>query len=137
MVELNERQCRDLLSAASVGRVGFTSDRGIEIIPVNYVIVGSDVVIRTSASSGLSRVAAYPAATDAPAIAFEVDHHEPISGTGWSVLMNGALSVMAEDEVRGLESMSRVLPWADGSQELRLRFSPATISGRRVRRQRN
>ncbi|MEV8218634.1 pyridoxamine 5'-phosphate oxidase family protein [Microbacterium sp. NPDC077391] len=129
MTELTEQECRELLGATTVGRLGFVTDARVQIIPVNYLIDGDDVVIRT-APSGLLR--ALPEST--VGIAFEVDHHDDLAGSGWSVLLSGSVSEMTEDELAAVPGVTRRTPWAEGDRSLPLRFTPASISGRRVRR---
>jgi len=119
------------LTASTVGRVGFTQDGGIKIIPVNYVLDGRTLIIRTSPTSS---VAAIPDST--MEVAFQVDYHGAVTGSGWSVLLNGTAIVLTEDEVAALEMPSRIVPWAGGDRSLHLRFTPRTIEGRRVTRHR-
>ncbi|WP_313356655.1 pyridoxamine 5'-phosphate oxidase family protein [Microbacterium sp.] len=129
MTELSEQECRELLRATTVGRVGFVADDRVQIIPVNYLVDADDVVIRT-APTGLLR-----ALTESTLrVAFEVDHHDDLAGSGWSVLLGGTVSEMTDDELAAVPGASRRSPWAEGDRSLPLRFSPSSISGRRVRR---
>lgn len=129
MTELSEQECRELLRATTVGRVGFVADDRVQIIPVNYLVDGDDVVIRT-APTGLLR-----ALTESILrVAFEVDHHDDLAGSGWSVLLGGTVSEMTDDELAAVPGVSRRSPWAEGDRSLPLRFTPSSISGRRVRR---
>ncbi|GAB3268121.1 pyridoxamine 5'-phosphate oxidase family protein [Microbacterium sp. MEC084] len=131
IVTLSEKDCRELLRSATVGRLGFVRDGRVEIIPVSYLMHEGDVVIRTTTDGVLS---ALPDA-EGP-LAFEVDYHEPIGGIGWSVLTYGTLAVMADDEVARIPDPGRVVPWAGGTRPLHLRFAIESLSGRRVRRER-
>lgn len=129
---LSEDECRELLSAASVGRVGFIDGGRVQIIPVNYVLDGHDVIIRT-VNDGV--LAALPSST--VDVAFEVDHLDALSGEGWSVLLSGIVRVISDpDEIAAIKT-HRVSPWAGPDRPLHLRFTAAAISGRRVRRERN
>ena len=131
--ELTAEECRTLLTAASVGRVGFILDGRVQIIPVNYVLDGEGIIIRTLTDGVLSQAASL----DAGKIAFEVDHLEPLAGEGWSVLMHGSLRAITDEaEVSRLDTR-RVTPWAGGDRPLHLRFAATEMSGRRVRRKRN
>ena len=46
-------KCLDLLRKSIVGRVGFAVGDGLKIIPVNYVVIGDAVVLRTRPDSEL------------------------------------------------------------------------------------
>jgi uncharacterized protein len=131
-VVLDEQQCWDLLDGATVGRVGLVHDGRVLIIPTNYLLQDRSVLIRTSPDGVLGTLAG-----GADGVAFEVDYHDGGSGTGWSVLLSGSVRGLTEAEIAELPQNDRVLPWAGGTRDLRLRFTPAEVSGRRVRRRRN
>jgi uncharacterized protein len=44
-------ECEDLLSAMSVGRVGFNGPDGPQVLPVNYVYHRRSIFFRTAADS--------------------------------------------------------------------------------------
>jgi len=129
---LDEQACLDLVRAQTVGRLGFVADGRVQVIPVNYLVDGHAVVIRTAAGGVLTRVSAETAE-----VAFEVDHHDNVGGHGWSVLMNGPLTPMTEAEMAAVEGGGRVLPWAGSERTLPLRFAIASVTGRHVVRVRN
>ena len=131
MTEMSEQECRELLRATTVGRIGFVADARVQIIPVNYLVDGDDIVIRTAPSGLLSRLT-----TSTVEVAFQVDHHDDLAGSGWSVLLGGAVSEMTADELAAVPGASRRSPWAEGDRSLPLRLTPSSISGRRVRRPR-
>ena len=43
--------CLRLLASVPVGRVGFVADGEVQVLPVNHVIDGQDVVFRTARGS--------------------------------------------------------------------------------------
>ena len=45
---LDDGECRALLAATPLGRVVFTDRALPAILPVNYVLAGGDVIIRTT-----------------------------------------------------------------------------------------
>ena len=51
---LTAEQCRDYLGTSGVGRFLFVEPRGPVAIPVNYAMLGDDVVIRTSGRTNLA-----------------------------------------------------------------------------------
>ena len=85
---LSENECFELLAVAIVGRVGFVSPAGLQIVPMNYR-VGPDhqLFMKTAPGSALAQLAAVDAL-----VAFEVDYHADDFQIAWSVLMNGTIS---------------------------------------------
>jgi Pyridoxamine 5'-phosphate oxidase len=90
---LPDTECFQLLAVATVGRVGFVSPAGVQIIPVNYRL-GADhqLFMKTAPGSALAQLAE----VDAP-VAFEVDYHADDFRIAWSVLMNGTMSNLDEE----------------------------------------
>lgn len=129
---LSVEQCREMLTAASVGRVGFVQGDRVQIIPVNYVHDGDDIIIRTS-PDGILR--ALPAATTD--VAFEVDHIDSLAGTAWSVLLTCQVTEVTDPEEIAALDTHRVTPWAGPGRTLHLRLRAKAMSGRLVHRQRN
>lgn len=125
---LSEQRCYELLTATTVGRLGFVQDGRVQIVPVNYVVSGQDLLLRTSPDGILGDLA-----DDPTEVAFQVDHHDDLAGTAWSVLMHGPLSRVAEGEAPAV--VGRVSPWAGGERDLPLRFGIEGITGRTVRRE--
>lgn len=123
--------CLRLLATAQVGRVGFRADGEIMVLPVNFVMDGSDPVFRTARGSKLS------AAEGLAVVAFEVDSYDARTKSGWSVLVNGrAQAVDDEAEIRRLDGLG-LEPWPNTiDRPFWIRIWPASISGRRTSRQR-
>jgi Pyridoxamine 5'-phosphate oxidase len=44
---LDRDECRRLLGSANMGRLGYCSDSGPRILPMNYTLVGESVTFRT------------------------------------------------------------------------------------------
>ena len=85
---LREAECFELLAVAIVGRVGFVSPAGLQIIPMNYRLgAGHQLFMKTAPDSALARLAEIDAS-----VAFEVDYHADDFRIAWSVLMNGTIS---------------------------------------------
>jgi nitroimidazol reductase NimA-like FMN-containing flavoprotein (pyridoxamine 5'-phosphate oxidase superfamily) len=125
--ELTEGECRTLLRSRTVGRLGFVTAEGPQIIPVNYVLDGSDIIFRTASYTQLGR--------DAPnsRVAFEIDDLDESGRTGWSVLLVGrAERVEDEEEALELWDKNRPEPWALGTRTLLIRIRTSAVSGRRV-----
>jgi transcriptional regulator with XRE-family HTH domain len=126
LVELDEDECRALLSTHGVGRVALTTEDGPVVYPVNYDVVDGDLVFRTAPD------AAPAEAVDAE-VAFEVDRVDEAMSRGWSVLALGRAEAMRDpEEVRRLQQRARSSPWAGGQRTLWVRIRPTRLTGRRI-----
>lgn len=126
--ELDEQQSYDLLSTTTIGRIGFVHDGRVQIHPVNFAVSGHDLLLRTSPDGLLAYLTGEPAA-----VSFEVDYHDPLGNTAWSVLLHGSLSRAPEDDAADVAA--RVHPWAGEDRSLPLVLHIESISGRIVRRE--
>ncbi len=126
---LSQAECHQLLAPRGIGRIAFTTTSGLMILPVNYVVTGGTIVIRTG---GGSLIAGHG---DGP-VSFEADHFDLELGQGWSVLVRGdAHRVLQPGELRHLREDCDLRPWPGGEHDLFVRIVPAQLSGRRIRSQ--
>ena len=109
MRPLPEAECFELLAVGIVGRIGFVSPDGVQIIPMNYRLgAGHQLFMKTAPGSALAQLAE----VDAPA-AFEVDYHADDFRIAWSVLMNGKISRLDASATAAYEELRRPrVPWA-------------------------
>ena len=107
-------ECLQLLASVPVGRVGFVADGEVVVLPVNHVVDGQDVIFRTAYGSKVA------AAGGQDRTAFEADHYNEQTRSGWSVLVNGRAEVVdAEADIQRLSlSLSRLgmYPWVTAVQ---------------------
>ena len=68
---LDPSECMRLLGSVSLGRIGLSSDALPVVLPVNFVLVGDQIVVRTRRGTKLA------AATRNAIVAFEVDQLDP------------------------------------------------------------
>jgi len=123
--EIGEDECLSLLGAARFGRL-VVSGTPPQVFPVNFVLDGRCLVIRTAPGTKIDAVR-----RDAH-VAFEVDQVDPVEESGWSVVVTGRVSEeihMYDDSPR-----PRPEPWSEGLRPYWLRLTPTTMTGRRVRR---
>jgi nitroimidazol reductase NimA-like FMN-containing flavoprotein (pyridoxamine 5'-phosphate oxidase superfamily) len=121
-------ECYRLLATQEVGRIGVVAEHYPLIIPVNYGMDGSTIVIRTHPGSTLT-AAAHANVT------FEVDHIDSVSRIGWSVLVRGLAEEATDAHRAELVARTRgagVTPWAPGEYGSWLRIITHGISGRRI-----
>jgi nitroimidazol reductase NimA-like FMN-containing flavoprotein (pyridoxamine 5'-phosphate oxidase superfamily) len=125
--ELTDVECRDLLTTREVGRVAVCTPRGPQIFPVNYTVDGSSLVFRTAPYGVLGKHAWNGR------IAFEVDHVDTDSKSGWSVLATGPGALVEDaEELALVRAFRNPQPWAPGSRLLYVRLVWDGLSGRRV-----
>ena len=123
---LDEDECLALLASAEVGRVGVVVDGQPLIFPVNHVLDGHSVIVRTDSGTMLHAAAL-------ARVAFEVDGFDAGARSGWSVLVQG----IGYDVTDALDTTSEhlqtvpVSPWAPGTRPRLLRIDVGTITGRR------
>lgn len=124
---LDRDECLTLLARTTLGRVGVTIGALPSVLPVNYRLVGEEIVIRTGAGTKLD------AATRNAVVAFEVDDMDPVEHTGWSVLVTGvAREVVGAEEIAELtrRPLARWAPRGDGRI---IAISTELVAGRRIR----
>ena len=128
---LREVECFELLAVGVVGRIGFVSLAGLQILPVNYRLgAGHRLFFKTAPGGALAQLAEAEAH-----VAFEVDYHAADFQIAWSVLMNGILrrSPLATRPVaRVRQFAARVLRATDGLRAEPLPYEPSLRVDRRV-----
>ncbi len=118
-------ECLSLLRGQSIGRVGWTSAEGPQILPVSYVLADGVIIFRTSPYGVLAEL------REATPVAFEVDEFDVATRTGWSVLVQGTARAAGNpDELEGRWLADEPLPWATGVRNLYLLITPEHVSGR-------
>jgi len=120
--EMSREECLERLNAEVLGRVGFNDDLGPVVLPVNYRIRGGSVIIATGLSTTLARFGV------GKVVALEVEDVDPLTESGWSVLVRGRAEMVPHDGMP--ESEARPRPWAEGPRPLLIRIVPETVTGR-------
>jgi uncharacterized protein len=116
--------CYRLLGAVPLGRIGFTAGGQVVILPVNFLVDGQDVVFTAGAGARLS------AAEVGHFVAFETDSYDPVTGAGWSVVVNGLAEIVdSPEEAARLDTLG-LRSWAGAAGRVWVRIRPASITGR-------
>jgi uncharacterized protein len=122
-------QCLALLRSRPLGRLAYLDAGAPAVVPVNHLVDGSTVVLRSLAGGKLD------AAIIGRPVAFQLDDHDPSRGTGWSVLVRGRADIV--DDIEATERYEAELDsWAIADPEVAswIRILPDEISGRRLHR---
>lgn len=123
---LDAEECIRLLGTRTLGRIGVSIDALPAVLPVNYVMDGDHVVIRTSRGTKLS------AATRHNIVAFEVDDIDPATGIGWSVMVRGLAREISDPPRLALAQSAELANWLDPERSRHVSVSTDLVSGRRV-----
>ena len=126
---LDRATCLGLLAGIDVGRVawaeGGSAGGTIMVFPLNFVVDGDEIVMRTSSDVICAQVAAKHRLT------FQADDFEPAIRCGWTVLASGPVEVVTEPaEVERLAGL--VHPWRGESNLRVLRLHVESMTGRRL-----
>ncbi len=118
-----------LLTTVPVGRIGLSMDALPVVLPVNYALdrERERLVLRTAEGTKLR------AALHGAVVAFEADHIDPFSHSGWSVLVRGSSSVLTDDRDIDVARRLPLRPWANERTDYWVSVSLDLVTGRRVR----
>ncbi len=127
---LSLAQCLTLLRSRPLGRLAYIDAGQPSIIPVNHLVDGSGVVIRSLSGGKLD------AAVVGQPVAFQLDDHDPARGTGWSVLVRGS-AMLLDDPSEVARFADELESWAidDPTDATWIRIMADEISGRRLIRE--
>ena len=123
---LDRDECRRLLGSTNIGRLGYCTDRGPRIVPMNYSMVSESVTFRTGIDTEASSEL-----FDHP-IAFEVDQVDEFLQAGWSVLVVGNAQPLDEASLLLLDVGQSPQPWPEGRRSLVVQLPLMMMTGRRV-----
>lgn len=123
---LSREECFALLETVPVGRIVFTEGALPAIQPVNFVLDGRDVILRTGMGSKLAHAAR------SAVVAFEADEYDAETLAGWSVVLIGRAEVVGDERERRRLADLGLTPWALGSRPHYIRIRPEIVRGRRI-----
>lgn len=127
LASLSRDECLDLLRSKRIGRLAYVARAGVpDIAPVNYVMSGSDVLVRSGPGPKLQ------AAERRELVAFEVDELDEQRATGWSIVLVGPAQRLTLAQLRGVAEDDLPRPWANGPRHSVVRIRPTRITGRRL-----
>ena|SRR6478609_2208501 len=126
LIELTQHQCLDRLERASCGRIALSWAALPVILPVHFALIGRDPVFRTDPGTKLM------AASAGQVLCFEIDEHDPVLHTGWSVMVTGRAEVIADPAEQAIAASLPLRPWI-GTGSAYVRIHAAAMSGREIR----
>ncbi|AMW08558.1 pyridoxamine 5'-phosphate oxidase [Streptomyces qaidamensis] len=125
--QLDRSEALRLLGSVSLGRIVFTRHALPQVRPVNHVLDGGDIVIRTHEEAALT-LHTHPADERAVVVAYEADAIDPETHAGWSVVVTGYASLVTDQrELARYQSMLR--PWVERTMDHAVRIRPDLVTG--------
>jgi nitroimidazol reductase NimA-like FMN-containing flavoprotein (pyridoxamine 5'-phosphate oxidase superfamily) len=122
-------ECLQRLGDCAVGRVGFVHDGDVVMFPVNHILDGVDIAFRTTWGSKLQQAA------DEGPLSFEVDGHDPVSRSGWSVLVQGRGGLVYDaEETRRMEERAGRSWLPEVDEPFWVRITALSVTGREIDR---
>ena len=124
---LSAHDCERLLRAGVFGRLVLQTPSQVEILPVNYAVMGDAILMRTAHGSLLDRHA------DGASLLLEVDQVDHERWRGWSVVARGRGERVQEDGLtRGERGSPGPPPWVSRDREVWIRLRWDELSGRKL-----
>lgn len=127
LTRLDPEACTALMAPGGIGRLVMTTERGPVAIPVNYKMLGHDVVFRTMPSAEVC------SALGCREVSFEVDHFDDVLREGWSVLVTGTAHAVTDPVELAAVGDLGIRPWVGGDRDRFVRISPGQATGRSIR----
>jgi hypothetical protein len=126
-LQLMPEECWDLLCGTSLGRVVFTSRAMPAVRPVNHLIDGRTIIIRSHLGSAITG----HVSRDGAVVCYEADDIDPVRHTGWSVIATGTARLITD--VKAASRYQKVLePWVAETMDQVIAITPGIITGTRL-----
>jgi nitroimidazol reductase NimA-like FMN-containing flavoprotein (pyridoxamine 5'-phosphate oxidase superfamily) len=124
---LTTDECLRLLASQQIGRLAVPDDKGVHIFPVNYLVDGVAIAIRTEANALIRSAPLHR-------VELEVDHIDPDDATGWAVVTDGTAQLIT-DALDTVSEHTRALTFPNWSQRGKpewLRIAFTRVAGVRL-----
>ena len=128
VARLSPAECRLLMGSVPVGRVAFVVNGPPLVLPVNFTLMGEEIVIQTATMSPLAELA-----RAGRLVSFEADDIDEASRLGWSVLCHGRVTLSTEQGEHDHQALS-ARPAVDRRRPAHGRrdHTKPSITGRRI-----
>ena len=125
MKELTREEVFRRLDSVQLGRVIFTRHAMPAVRPVNHLLDGEHVIIRSHEGSAIVTATTADRGT---VVAYEADEIDPVSHLGWSVIVTG-FARLVDDPVTAARYMQVLHPWVTGEMGHVIRIEPGIVTG--------
>ena len=127
LAELTRHECLGLLGSVPYGRVVFTSHALPAIRPVNHILVGEKIIVRTTVGAAIA------SAVDGTGtvVAYEADLIDAEQRLGWSVVVVGrANRVLSAAQIA--QYREALIPWTDADTDEVITIAADVVTGYRM-----
>jgi len=132
--QLDEAECLRLIAPGGIGRIAYTGQYDLTVLPVNYKLHEGAILFRTSEDSLTGADLRTRIGHLEYRVAFEIDEFDLQAREGWSVLIQGPAHHLDSADERASALRAGVEPWPGDAKEHFIRITPARITGRRIQR---
>jgi nitroimidazol reductase NimA-like FMN-containing flavoprotein (pyridoxamine 5'-phosphate oxidase superfamily) len=132
--QLDEAECLRLLAPGGIGRLAFIGSYDLTVLPVNYVLFGGAILLRTEAEGLTTADLRTGDRTSEYRVAFEVDDIDQHAQEGWSVLIQGPAHHLDDEDEQAAALATGLRSWAGGTRDHFIKVVPLRVTGRRIRR---
>jgi nitroimidazol reductase NimA-like FMN-containing flavoprotein (pyridoxamine 5'-phosphate oxidase superfamily) len=130
VVELDRAEAMRLLASVDYGRVVFTRGALPAIRPVNHLVDGGRVIVRTRLTATVS-AEVHSGSNSRLVVAYEADDLDPKRRTGWSVVITGwATPLSNPEQISRYEQLLQ--PWVNMTMDTVIAIDPEIITGIRI-----
>jgi uncharacterized protein len=119
-------ECLRLLATRPFGRLAHIDAGAPAIVPVNHLVDGSSIVLRSLDGGKLG------AAIFEKPVAFEVDDLDPATRTGWSVVVHGRAELVDDADAERYEAWLDSWAITDDARTTWIRIVADEVTGRRL-----
>lgn len=123
-----EPEALALLGGVDFGRLVFTEHALPAVRPLNHILEGGDVIIRTRLGSAAATTAVPPVLD---VVTYQADRIDPDDRTGWSVVVTGRASVVTDPD-RQRRCAELLHPWVELPMDLTLAIAAEIVRGFRL-----
>lgn len=123
---LGPRACRRLLDHVSVAWLAHCADGTVHMVPVNFAVHGTEIVIHSAYGRSLTAV------VEGRLLTVAAGDFDEETRTGWSVTVTGRAHLVGDPLVNPRAPAAEV--WADLSSTVPVAVAMTEVTGRRVRR---
>ena len=124
--ELSRQECLSLLTTEPYGRLVLVRGGLPTVYPVNFVLDGGGIVIRTREGSSLC------AAAGASAVALQADCIDRERRSGWTVTVVGRARIAHDPVEVGRLAELPLQPWVRGERNVFVVVELGMVSGQRI-----
>jgi hypothetical protein len=130
VVELDREEAMRLLASVDYGRVVFTQRALPAIRPVNHLVDGDRVIVRSRLSSTVSTVVG-SGTNFGVVVAYQADDLDPHRRLGWSVVVTGLASTVTDPEQRARYEQL-LQPWVSLAMDTVIAIDAGIVTGIRI-----